>query len=527
MVKFRQLPWGQFGQAALMGLVGSCGFPQSLPTVAKAPLLDGFCRELFLLLYACWLYRHIWSQTHARLRWAVFYTSSFCFYAGLIWWLDIAMEQFGGVPMPLALVALGFVVGISALLTTSTLFFTLLLDVFAWLPRPVIFATGWILQEYVRGQCTQFPWGQWGYALARDLYLVQWASVGGVWLVGFGFACFGGYLQQACTQTGIGRKRSIWSACLLWVVAHGFGYVLYRYEAPAQSMYRVGVVQANISQDIKNDSALYHHQIVASYQKLSQRLAYSDVDLIVWPEGAWPGYLQTDLKDLDLLKLHKPLLFGAGMFEKKASVGQTIQLPQTHYTLYNSAIYLDANARVQGYYHKQQLVPFGEYVPFRKLLPLKKLVPSLVDFSAGQKPVLLGPERLGILICYDGVFPQYARQATRAGARLLVNLTNDGWYGQSAAAYQHRDFYIFRAIETGRWIVRAANTGISVAIDPKGRMHGQTALNTETTAWMQVGLVAEQRYTLYTRFGNWLVWCGFMLLAAAAVRWYRDACRQR
>lgn len=523
MSKLQHVAWGPWIRAALMGFVGAAGFPQSIPMLAKAPLFDGFCRELFLLVYACWFYRELWRPVPRLWMWTRLSISTFCFYAGLFWWLDIAMEQYGGIPMPLAFLALGLVIGISTFFSMSAVFFTRCLDVFAWLPRPVMFAAGWVLQEYLRGACTQFPWGQWGYAWVRDLYGVQWASIGGIWLVSFWFACFCGYVQQAFSETGARRLQSIVWACALLLVTHAVGFLLYQRPLNDVATYNVGVVQANISQDIKNDSALHYPEIVASYQALSQSIAHQAVDLIVWPEGAWPGYLPTNLKNIEPLLLQKPLLLGAGMFEKISDENRDATQAQSAFALFNSAIYLDAQASVQGYYHKQQLVPFGEYVPFRRFLPLKKLVPSLVDFSAGQKVTLLGPEKIGVLICYDGVFPQYAQNAARAGAHLLVNLTNDGWYGESAAAYQHRDFYIFRAIETGRWIVRAANTGISVAIDPKGRMLWQTDLNTQATRIMKVGLVAEQRDTLYMRFGNWPVGCCLILWVVAFLRRCFDA----
>ena len=170
---------------------------------------------------------------------------------------------------------------------------------------------------------------------------------------------------------------------------------------------------------------------------------------------------------------------------------------------YNSAFLTDSKGRVQGKYNKAHLVPFGEYVPFKRWLPfLGKMVAQVGDFTAGTvgETLTWNNYRLGVLICYEAIFPYISRKVTANGAALLINITNDAWYGTTAAPYQLFSITVFRAIENRRALVRAANTGISGFIDPAGRILAFTDLFTEDALVMNVPLLTEQ--TWYTRLGD-------------------------
>ena len=151
--------------------------------------------------------------------------------------------------------------------------------------------------------------------------------------------------------------------------------------------------------------------------------------------------------------------------------------PQIRY--YNGAILVGPDGKSHGSHAKQHLVPFGEYVPLRKFLPfLEPLVVNVGDFSAGEEkgPMTLGPMRLGLLICYESIFPEIAHESVLRGANLLVNITNDAWYGRSSAPYQSLAMAVLRAVENKRSLIRAANTGISGFVDPLGHVGGQSAI---------------------------------------------------
>jgi apolipoprotein N-acyltransferase len=153
------------------------------------------------------------------------------------------------------------------------------------------------------------------------------------------------------------------------------------------------------------------------------------------------------------------------------------------------------------------LVPFGEYVPLQKLLPfVNKLVAGIGDFSPGARitPLNTGRGEIGVLVCFEGIFPELAREYVRAGSRLLVNITNDAWFGRSSAPYQHLSMTVFRAVENRVPLVRAANTGISSIIDAKGHIRGMTPL------FQEAFLSGEVRFgegnTFYNRYGDLFAW---------------------
>jgi apolipoprotein N-acyltransferase len=266
----------------------------------------------------------------------------------------------------------------------------------------------------------------------------------------------------------------------------------------------VGSVQGNIEQSRKNRSHAHQRSIKERYLQQSERARKAGADLLVWPEAAWPGYLSTALERLPLSPLGVPLILGSPAYT-----------PGDQRQHLNSAFHIDADGNIKGRYDKVHLVPFGEYVPLRALLPVEKFVPGLIDFSAGASFAPIGSPPAGALICFDGVFPRIARQEVLAGAEWLVNLTNDGWYGISSAPYQHLDFYVFRAIENARFVVRAANTGISAAIGPRGDIIARTRLGEQT--YLLPTVAPLKGTTLYTRFGDWVVALSLGGLVAGAV----------
>jgi apolipoprotein N-acyltransferase len=170
---------------------------------------------------------------------------------------------------------------------------------------------------------------------------------------------------------------------------------------------------------------------------------------------------------------------------------------------FNGSLLLGPAGRIGGEHAKQHLVPFGEYVPLRRYLPfLEPLVVSVGDFSTGSEkgPLVQGPMKLGVLICYESIFPEIARAAVVRGANLLVNLTNDAWYGRSSAPYQSMAMAVLRAVENKRTLIRAANTGISGFVDPLGRIITQTAIFTEASLTAQASMLDEA--TVFGRFGS-------------------------
>jgi apolipoprotein N-acyltransferase len=184
--------------------------------------------------------------------------------------------------------------------------------------------------------------------------------------------------------------------------------------------------------------------------------------------------------------------------------------------LYNSAFLLSAEGKLLGRSDKVHLVPFGEYVPLAKALPfVRKLVEGVGDFSPGERLEALdtGRGKIGVLVCFEGIFPELSRRYARAGAQVLVNITNDAWYGRSSAPYQHLSMASFRAVENRLPLIRAANTGITAIIDCNGHITGETPLFKEAFVVDRVTLGTSG--TFYTRFGD--VFAVLCVLASIAL----------
>ncbi|MFP5258794.1 MAG: apolipoprotein N-acyltransferase, partial [Acidobacteriota bacterium] len=237
----------------------------------------------------------------------------------------------------------------------------------------------------------------------------------------------------------------------------------------------VTIIQGNVDQSRKWDPQA-EAEIVEKYLALSRKaVADAPTELLVWPETSMPFYFQDGGEQAQRIREFSatsgvPLLFGAPAYER--SLGGHV--------LYNRAYLIAPSGQTEAY-DKEHLVPFGEYVPLGNILTfVGKLVEGVGDFRPGKDGRILrqGSLALGTLICYEAIFPELAQQRVAAGANVLVNISNDAWFGDSAAPRQHLDLALLRAVEQGRTLVRGTNTGISAVIDPRGRIMAQGGLFT-------------------------------------------------
>ncbi|MGD8467837.1 MAG: apolipoprotein N-acyltransferase, partial [Desulfobacterales bacterium] len=260
---------------------------------------------------------------------------------------------------------------------------------------------------------------------------------------------------------------------------------------------RVAVIQGNIDQGVKWDPA---HQTAAikTHQRLSLAAKSDKPDLIVWPESATPFYLFYDERPTEMVmagieNVNIDFLIGSPSVAKQ---GKRV-------VYFNSAYLINPSAKNVSRYDKTHLVPYGEYVPFEKWLPfLGKVVAQVGDFRPGKsgKILLWREDALGVQICYEVIFPNLSRKLVKNGAVLLINITNDAWFGSTSGPYQHFSMTIFRAVENRRALARAANTGISGFIDPAGRILTTTPLLKEASLTRPLPMLRQM--TFYTRFGD-------------------------
>ncbi|MBE0596090.1 MAG: apolipoprotein N-acyltransferase, partial [Desulfuromonadales bacterium] len=283
----------------------------------------------------------------------------------------------------------------------------------------------------------------------------------------------------------------------------------------------VARIQGNIEQGLKWNPA-FQQTTVDLYRDLSRAAGGErKLDLIIWPESATPFYFQ-DAGPLAHTVGQVPpdtgalLLFGSPAYEPSG--------PDFRYL--NSAFLLSAEGGMLGRSDKVHLVPFGEYVPFGRWFPfIDKLVVGIGDFSPGTiTPLPMNGHQAGVLVCFEGIFPELAREHVRKGADLLVNITNDAWFGHSSAPWQHLAMTRFRAVENRIWVARAANTGITAFITPAGRITAQTPLFETASLVDTVGLGAAP--TLYGRLGD-LIPAIFLGLTLIGIFWLRRGRRER
>ncbi|ACS79656.1 apolipoprotein N-acyltransferase [Maridesulfovibrio salexigens] len=234
----------------------------------------------------------------------------------------------------------------------------------------------------------------------------------------------------------------------------------------------IGLIQGNIDQAKKWD-AKYKKTTFEKYIRLSKQVMHK-TDLVLWPETAMPFYLQDGgIMRAEIMNFASetktPILTGAPGY---------ILHSKGDFSLYNRAYLISPDKKYMDWYDKSHLVPFGEYIPFKEYLPLGKLVQGAGDFIPGSdaSPLKSGDLAMGMLICYEGIFPELAQERVEKGANILINISNDAWYGDTSAPRQHLNLVTMRAVEQGRYMLRGTNTGISACIDPLGRISHATGL---------------------------------------------------
>jgi apolipoprotein N-acyltransferase len=362
----------------------------------------------------------------------------------------------------------------------------------------------WTGLEYIRAFfLTGFPWENLGCSQYKWLRLIQISDIFGQYgLSALVVAANAGFFELC---DAVGRKKAPpWKPMLVVALAMtGFlVYGTFRMEeidktamtAPKRT---VTLVQGNIDQAKKWIPA-FRNETLIRYSRLTASTYEDKPDLTVWPETALPFYLLHDetptAQFLSLVqKSHGHFIVGSPSFSAD----------EKRVRYFNSAFLIGPDGHVIDQYNKVHLVPYGEYVPFKKYLPfLGKIVEAVGDFESGEPGHVLSMEqnKLGVLICFEVIFPELARAMARNGAQLLISITNDAWFGTTSAPYQHLSMAVFRAVETRRALARAANTGISAFVDPSGRMFDETPLFEEAVRTQSLPIMNGK--TVYVSYGD-------------------------
>ncbi|MBT3268912.1 apolipoprotein N-acyltransferase [Candidatus Poribacteria bacterium] len=446
----------------------------------------------------------------ARLSWVA---GSLAYFGTIVWLCTVG--QYSGMGP-----TWGWIAGVFGALVLSSymgLYVALFAGLTAALLRPSGWRYGlgvavlWTFCEWLRSWViTGFPWAALGYTQWNNLLVAQLSRLGGVALVTFVLAVGNAAIARTVWGTRATDRRDLWYArapatvVLVATVAYGL-WALGR-DLPEGTTVRVAVVPGNVPQSERwqRDSlATNLRRYIESLEAAAER----EPDLIVMPETAIPYPYLTPADSalfVDVAKrLEVPILFGAPRIVSDPRTGGRVSL--------NSVMVLRTDGSFGDPYDKQHLVPFGEYIPFRRYMPdFLEGVIGIGDQLAGDGVVLLPVQAggatvlAGVPICFESVFPEIARDFARSGANLIVVITNDGWYDETAAIAQHNAFSVFRAIETGRTLVRAANRGISCVIDANGRTRESTVGPMDRDGIIVEDVPLRAGSTLYVRFGDWV-----------------------
>jgi apolipoprotein N-acyltransferase len=445
----------------------------------------------------------LWVTQQATTRQTFVYgwISGMGFYLGTVYWVVETIGLYSNIP---TLIAVGPLLMMCTILAAYTGAFVAGLR-FSQQRGGSVLLLGpplWVGLEWLRSFFfIGFPWVDLGYSQHSFLNFIQFAEVTGVYGLSAVVIFVNLVVWRVWQERGPGRGRLLLAAVLLVGALTGWGAWRRSHLSalPPAHHLRVGLIQGNIAQDKKWDKE-FQEETLARYERLSRAAAAQGAELIVWPETAVPFFFQSDThyqqRLLDLIReLHVPFLFGSVGWQPK---------DMTEVTLFNRAYLVSAAGDVLGSYDKIKLAPFGEYIPFHDsfLFFLDKLVDGIGDFAAGTeaKVLVLPTEKFGVLICFEGIFPDLARRFVASGADMLVNITNDAWFGRSSAPYQHLVMEAMRAVENRVPLVRAANTGFSAVVTPDGQVHAHTALY-ETT-YLVADLAWPDVASFYTQYGD-------------------------
>ncbi len=450
------------------------------------------------------------------------YACGIVWFGGTCYWVFDTMHRYGGLPIPAAVLVLllfCFYVGL------YHGFFGLLLAVIArGSERRALMAAPflWVAVELARTRITAFPWELLGYAQTDNFVLTRIATLTGVYGLAWEIVLVNSAFAAAFLVSKDRRKFLLISALGASLVLQAGTWV-----APPRPTadHAAVLVQQNIS--IGTDwTREYFNSTLQEFSSLSVKDASSDnaarathgettapkIGLIVWPESPAPFYANDPLFRSALGDLARR----AQTWVIAGSIGIESADSTQKSKVFNSAVLVSPDGQFAGRYDKIHLVPFGEYLPFPSLFSFAGgLTREVGEFTHGasRAPLDAGSERIGIFICYESIFPDEVRQFARQGSQVLVNISNDGWYGDSGAWKQHLQQTRMRAIENRRWILSATNTGLTAAIDPSGRVVAEVPRKERTALAAPYALISST--TLYTRHGDWFPFlCAIISLIA-------------
>ena len=442
------------------------------------------------------------------------------YFIGTIYWTSTVVGTYGQLATPVAVFAMLLLAAYLALYPAVAALATSLLIARTGAVGLFFAPAAWVATEFLRGFLFGgFPWVPLGNSQVTVLPVAQLASLLGVYGLSALVVFVNAGIAYALLTTGQRRIRAVAAVAVVLVAIAGWGTRRIADGAHTRegTPIRVGLVQGNIEQELKwrPDQA---RRIFTTYIAMTRDVVRRGAQYVIWPESSTPFTFESHpegeraMRDL-AREVKVPILFGSD--QALTGAGGVVD---RHY---NAAFQLAPDGMTSAVYRKIHLVPFGEFVPMADVLtffpPLVQTLAGFAPFTPGDSTIMLpvAGHRASTAICYEVVYPSLVREAVTGGSELLTTITNDAWYGHSSAPYQHFAMAAMRAIEHGRYMARAANTGISGVVDPYGRVVAQSAI------FEQVGLVEEVRFltgrTVYTAIGDVVAYVSMAIIVLAFI----------
>ena len=444
---------------------------------------------------------------------------------GTCYWIFDTMHRYGGLPVPMAVLVLilfcmyiGLYHGFFGMLVTLVAGRTQ--NQHGSVRRALVSAPFlWVAVELARTRVTAFPWELLGYAQTANVALTRMATFTGVYGLSFEILLVNSAFAAAFLVENSRRKKLLVAAFAAALLLQAGQWVVRPPQAATD--HAALLVQPNIPITTAWTED-YFQSTLADLAKVSlePRAEKSGAreSLIVWPESPAPFFTN----DPRFREPVRELARQSGKWMIAGSIGIN---PAMHNggggsQIFNSAALVSPQGEWVARYDKVHLVPFGEYLPFPKLFAFAGgLTKEVGEFQRGasREPLATGDEKLGAFICYESIFPDEVRRFALQGADVLVNISNDGWYGDSGAWSQHLQQTRMRAIENSRWLLSATNTGLTAAIDPSGRIAAEVPRKRRTALAAPYALISST--TFYTRHGDWFAsLCAIISVAALVAR---------
>jgi apolipoprotein N-acyltransferase len=464
----------------ILGMISGLVFP---PTF--------FVAGLFTLAFLCYLVQISNSWKEAAIMGFIF---GFGHFLVGIYWISIGVtvyiDEFWWV-MPFALFGLPIILASFIAASCSCSFLTRNHDFYQF-----IFCLWWVFFEWVRSWIfTGLPWNLLGYAFSFSDILIQSANIIGIYGLSFIVIYISTSFYPIFSKQYNLLKISLLTSLIVISLIIPYGILRLHNNPTSFSATKVRLVQPSIPQLAKWDVDEFWKNLNL-HINLSE--TPSNIDLIIWSEAAMVvpyNYEPIKTKLLRMLENKQAILVTGGI-TNNSKKGENLKI-------YTSLYALSKEGEQLFEYHKSHLVPFGEYMPLKWLLPFKKLTPGFLDYTEGDGKLVTLPKpfiTIKPLICYESIFPTFVRTSNKS-ADVIINVTNDAWYGRSSGPYQHLHISRMRSIENGLPMLRTANNGISAIIDPVGRIIQKSSLN--EVSYID-GLLPNKlnSETLYSQFGD-------------------------